>query len=158
MNETLMVAAAAHFDLGKLGRRATTQVFLTYLIHLFYLTPTPRHLPACGLISLPFAPALVLTRLLAVLLSLLSLQTLHAVVTAAARCWLALPRIPRPRTSTRCQWRCAADFFRACGGRRAIVEAGSGGAWTFPMLYFCVLFIGGRTMPRVKCGQNFFIA
>ena len=57
MNETLMVAAAAHFDLGKLGRRATTQVFLTYLIHLFFPTPAPRHLPASGLINLPFAPA-----------------------------------------------------------------------------------------------------
>ena len=56
-NAFLHVGAAAIYGPPKLGRRAATQVCLTYLLYLLFTVRTPCQLPADGIISRPFAPA-----------------------------------------------------------------------------------------------------
>jgi hypothetical protein len=64
-------------------------------------------------------PPVELTRLLVVLLSLLSLLLLQAAVLAAAvLSRLALSGICEPKAFMWCQRRCAAEIFRACGAPR----------------------------------------
>ena len=61
-DDSLLVGAGAPFIQESLGRRAATLSSSTELIYIFFAVGSMRLLPASGLLSLPFAPARVLTR------------------------------------------------------------------------------------------------
>ena len=98
-------------------------------------------------------------------LSLLSLQMLHAAVAAAARWRPALSSIFRPSTFERCMQRFWAKKIGACGGRRAIVAAAAWRCWRHRCGFMCscnrcnvYVTVAVTRVERVRWGQNFFIA